>query len=311
MLFSCNCSLHNGNIMQIPDESFDWNDIPLLMALGSERRMRAAARRLGVDVSTVSRRLGAIERQLGVKLFFRDAEGYKPTDAGAALLEGGEAMRSQLRGLLAQARHAADDSAGPVRLTSVDVLLDDWLVPRLPQLIESHPGLDLQLIPDSHNLSFTRSEADLALRLARPREDAALLMRRIGHVSMAVYGAPRFRNVARERWAAQPWIALGSPLEHVPEMQWLRRQLPQVRLQLQSPSAASLVQACEAGIGLALLPAFCARGRRLVCLGQGPELRREVWLLSHRDTAKVRRFRLVADWLAARMKADRDLLEGA
>lgn len=289
---------------------FDWNDIPILLALARDGRMRTAGRRLGVDTSTISRRLAAAEQRLQTRLFIRTARGYEPTEAGRVFLEAAEAVEGGMRSLVSVTRSESERVSGPVRITSVDAMLSDWLVPRLPELLDAHPQLQLRLIPDNQNLSFSRGEADIALRIARPRDDAAVLARRVGQLGFAVYGAPAFRRVPRERWGDVPWLAYNDDLARTPEMQWLRRVAPAARHRLRSSSAASLLQGCEAGLGLALLPCLAVRNASLVRLSAEPELHRELWLLRHRDAARIKRFRVVADWLAARAEADRALLTG-
>lgn len=289
---------------------FDWNDIPILLALAREGRMRLAARSLGLDVSTVSRRLAAAEKQLDARLFVRGPSGYEVTDAGRAFLQAAEQIEGGVRGLLHSAAAASANVAGVVRVTSVDALLDQWLVPRLPSLLSRHPDLDLRLIPDNKNLSFTRREADLALRIARPKDDAAVRMRRVGRIGLAVYGAPVFKRVSRDRWPELPWIAYDEDLAHVPEMDWLHRVAPGARARLRVSSVPSVLEACAAGVGLALLPCVMVRSSRLVRLSATPEVYREMWLLSHRDTAKIPRFKAVADWIAAHARQDEAALGG-
>ncbi len=311
MLLNCNNNLQRCNAVVPPkSRTFDWNDIPVLLALARDRRMRAASRRLGLDTSTLSRRLAAAEKALQVRLFVREPGGYKPTEAGSAFLKAAALIDADVRAMLSVAREASDAIAGTVRLTSVDLLLDHWLMPRLPALIDAHPSLDLRLMPNADNLSFSRGEADLALRIARPREDAALLMRRVGKVTMAVYAGAKRRRLPRARWAAQPWLSLDEELDHVVDNQWLRQNFPGARPRLRSSSSTNLVRACEEGLGLALLPCFAAHGRSLVRWSDKPELYREIWLLSHRDTARQRRFRVVADWLIAQLKVDQPLFTG-
>ncbi|TJY59302.1 LysR family transcriptional regulator [Sinimarinibacterium sp. CAU 1509] len=288
----------------------DWNDIPLLLALARSGSMSAAARSLGVDVSTISRRVAAAEAALQTPLFIRSHRGYQPTDAGAVFITRAEQVQGDVRALLLETRAEAEGIHGPVRLTAVDTLFDHWLVERLPALLQPHPELQLQLIADDGNLSFTRREADLALRLARPNADAALLMRKLGDIGLAVFGSKRFASVRRAQWGTQPWLAYNDELSGVPEMQWLAQLEPSPRRIVKVSSATTLVRACEAGLGLALLPCFIGAQQRLQRLSKKPELHRELWLLSHRDAANIRRFRVVADWLAQVFEADRDVLSG-
>ncbi len=286
----------------------DWNDIPLLLALARSGSMSAAARSLGVDVSTVSRRVAAAEAALQTPLFIRSTRGYQPTDAGAVFIARAEQVQGEVQTLVLETRAEAEGIHGTVRITAVDTLFDYWLVERLPALLRLHPQLRIQLIADDGNLSFTRREADFALRLARPTRDAALLMRKLGQIGMAVYAGKAFDGVPRAQWGAQPWLAYNDELSGLPEMQWLARLSPAPRRVVQVSSATTLVHACKAGLGLALLPSFIADAAGLHRLSGGPELHRDLWLLSHRDTASIKRFRAVADWLQQAFETDRTAL---
>jgi DNA-binding transcriptional LysR family regulator len=290
--------------------ALDWNDIDLVLALARHGSMTAAARGLGVDVSTVSRRLAAAEAALGTRLFIRDHRGYRPTDAGAVFAAHAERVQGAVRALEAETRAEAEEIAGPVAITAAGALFDQWLVERLPELTRVHPRLQIRLIADDHNLSFMRREADLALRLAQPTQDAALLMRKLGTIGFSVYSGARAKPVPRERWGSRPWLAYGDELSAVPEMQWLARLNPVPQRRVQSSSATTLIHACRAGLGLALLPDFCGARNGLRRLSAKPELHRDVWLLSHRDAAKIRRFRVVGDWLARAFEADRRAFAG-
>lgn len=288
----------------------DWNDIPLLLAIARERQLRAASGHLGVDSSTVSRRLAAAEERLQTRVFVRDPDGYKLTDAGSAFVAKAEEIESLVVSLFSITKISGEDVTGTVRITSVDALLNDWLTARLPSLLDQHPTLEVTLTADHRNLSFTRSETDIGLRLARPTEDAAIVMRRVGRLGFAVYGAPRFADVAQELWNDVPWITYNDDLADVSQMRWLRTVAPRAVSHFRSSSTPILLEACQAGLGLAVLPCVSAHGRKLVRLTPAPIHEREIWLLAHRDTANIRRFRVVSDWLAAQIAQDEALLAG-
>ncbi|SEQ84141.1 DNA-binding transcriptional regulator, LysR family [Solimonas aquatica] len=288
----------------------DWNDISLLLAVARDRQLRTAALRLGVDTSTVSRRLAAAEERLGTRLFLRKPDGYVPTQAGHMFLESAQTIEGQVLSIFNATRSASEEVQGPVRITSVDTLLGDWLVPRLPELLALHPKLEIRLLPEHKNLSFTHSESDLALRLARPEQDAALLMRRVGSFGIWVYGAPQFRGVTPAQWPELPWITYEDDLADLPQMRWLHAMAPKLRCHLRTSATAIITRACEAGLGLALLPAIAARDAKLVRLSDAPVHQREIWLLKHRATARIAKFRVVADWLAECIAQDEKLLLG-
>jgi len=296
--------------MAIDSKSLDWSDIPILLSLARDGSMSKASRRLGVNTSTISRRVAAAEAKLKTRLFVRGPDGYKPTDAGRTFLAAAEAIESSMYSLVTATHSEADKIAGSVRITSVDTVLNDWLIPRIAELLKAHPQLQLEMLSENHVLSFTRSEADLALRVARPREDAAILMRRVGSIGMAVFGVRRFSKFSRQRWAELPWLSYNDDLADVAEMKWLRDFVPDAKPRFRCSSMSSLIQACEAGLGLAVLPCFAVKSKWLLQLSPEPEYQRDLYLLSHRDASKIRRFRTVADWIAARAEADAALLTG-
>lgn len=282
----------------------DWNDIPILIALAREGSMGKASRRLGVNTSTISRRVAAAESRLQTRLFIRGPAGYQPTDAGRIFLEAADAIEGRIHSLVSATHCEADKVAGVVRITSVDSLLNDWLVPQIGDLLDMHPQLKLSLRADNQALSFTRSEADLALRVARPKADAALVMRRVAKIGMAVFGTRQYQQIPRERWSELPWLTFNEDLMEAAEMKWLRRITAITHSRFRCSDMSGLLQACESGLGVAVLPIIAARKRALVQLSPAPEFHRDLYLLSHRDAGKIRRFRVVADWIAARAQAE-------
>ncbi|WP_342114883.1 LysR family transcriptional regulator [Pseudoduganella sp. OTU4001] len=278
--------------------SFDWNDIPLILALARCGSMSAAARELGVDASTISRRVAAAEKALDLRLFLRDTSGYQLTAAGRIFVEYGETVAGNVQAMLLASSQESQAAVGVVRISAIDFLFDFWLAQHVAALRASHPALELHFLADNSNLSFARGETDFAIRLARPADDAALVMRRLGELPMAVFGTSHYADVGSANWAEQPWIGYDATLARLPETRWLERVVPRNRVAVRVNGLGSLVQVCRAGVGLALLPCMMERMPGLVRLG-GVEVTREVWLLSHRDAVGIGRIRVVAEWLAA------------
>lgn len=278
-------------------EHFDWNDIALVLALARSGSMSAVGRELGVDASTISRRIASAEKALKLRLFIRDNSGYRLTDAGAVFVRHGEQVYGGVRGMLQAASEEAGANAGTVVITAIDFLFDYWLLDQVPALQALHPQLHLVLQAENHNLSFTRRQADFALRLGQPGEDAALVMRKLGDLGYAAYGHANFAGVPRDAWAMQPWIAYDDTLAGTAEMQWLAALAPAPRKVLKVNSLSTVVRACRAGIGLALLPCIMGEQAGLHRLGATLEVQRSLWLLSHRDAGNIARFNTVASWL--------------
>ncbi len=290
---------------------FDWNDIPLILALARSGSMSATGRQLGVDASTISRRIAAAEKALKLRLFIRDNTGYRLTDAGQVFVAHGEAVYGNVQSMLQASAQEADATAGPVNLTSIDFLFDYWLLDHVPALHAEHPHLELTLQAENQNLSFTRREADFALRLGKPGEDAALVMRKLGDLGFAVYGHPKFADTPRACWGTQPWIAYADALSGTGEMQWLAGMQPQPRRVLKANSLSTVVRACRAGVGMALLPCIMGQQEGLQRIGDRVEVLRDIWLLSHRDAGSIARFKTVSAWLTQIYAASEQLLCGA
>ena len=289
---------------------FDWNDIPLILALARSGSMSATGRQLGVDASTISRRIAAAEKSLKLRLFIRDNTGYQLTDAGQVFVQHGEAVYGNVQSMLQASSQEADATAGPVNITSIDFLFDYWLLEHVPALHAQHPQLQLTLQAENQNLSFTRREADFALRLGKPGEDAALVMRKLGDLGFAVYGHARFADTPRACWGTQPWIAYDDALAGTGEMRWLAQMDPQPRIALKVNSLSTMVRACRAGVGMALLPCIMGQQEGLVRISGGVEVRRDIWLLSHRDAGSIARFKTVSAWLSQLYAGSQDLLCG-
>lgn len=298
------------HLLAKPITPLNWNDIPILLALAREGSMRKTSVRMGVDTSTISRRVAAAEASLQARLFIRGPSGYRPTDAGRAFLAAAAGIEDNIHSLVSVTQTESDAISGAIRITSVDALLNDWLIPRLPTLRKAFPQLQVTAIADNHALSFMRSEADLALRVARPQRDAAILMRRVGTIGMAVYGARAFSRTPRAQWGDLPWLTFNDDLSDAAEMQWLGRRVPSAKSPFRCSAMSSLIKACEAGLGLALLPCVAVSSKKIVRLSDGPALQRELWLLRHRDAANIRRFKEVADWLVGQIDADHARLSG-
>ncbi|WP_166359676.1 LysR family transcriptional regulator [Pseudomonas akapageensis] len=288
--------------------NFDWNDIPLLLKLAESGNMAQTARDLGLVTSTVSRRVAAAEQALGIKLFIRGHTGYQPTEGGKVFLSHADTIADRVKTMLLESREETQDISGAVNITAIDVLLSYWLVGHVPGLLAKHPHLELNFIGDFRELSFTRREADLAIRLNRPTADAALRMRKIGTLGFAVYGAGKFSGASRKEWPTLPWLAFPDEMSRLAEMQWLARMAPTQTIRLTSISM--IARACEAGVGVALLPCVVGDRLNLVRLQQDPVSQRELWLLSHKDAGQVARFRAVSQWLSERAEQDSDLLAG-
>lgn len=288
----------------------EWGHLRFFLEMVRAGSLSRAASRLGVDRNTVGRRVAALEAELGLALFERGPQGWSRTPAGDELA----ALASRVEeDVLALARHAdARDRAvaGTVRLTTASHLAAYLVVPAVPALLARHPGLVLEVAADQRIFDLTRREADLALRMGRPRDASpSLVARKLSDVGYGLYAA---RGSAAARRGAvdlarDQFLGLDDSLAGSPQERWLERVAPGRRVVFKSNSTASLVAAARAGLGACVLPRFVADGEAgLVRLEGAEPVNHELWLLVHADLRRSPRVQAVIDWvdeLVARARA--------
>jgi DNA-binding transcriptional LysR family regulator len=290
----------------------DWGDLRFFLELARSGSLSGAARRLGVDRNTVARRVTALETALGLTLFERGPLGWSRTASGEELASLASRVEENVLALARHADAADRDLSGTVRLTTATHLCSELLVPALPTLRQRHPRLLLEVAVDQRLFDLTRREADLALRLGRPRE-AGLVMRKLGELAYGLYAARGHPAVRRGRvdLAADPFVGFDDSLASVPQERWLTRLAPDRKLVFRCNSSLSLLAAARAGLGVALLPCFLAgRERELVRLDAPEPLSHELWLLFHGDLGQTPRVRAVIDWVDEVIRRARPALLG-
>ncbi len=164
----------------------DWTLIRSFLAVLRGGSLSAAARRLRLAQPTLGRHIAALEEDLGQALFTRAPAGLVPTAAALAMRPMAEAMEQAAAALLRAAEGADDPARGTVRITASEVMGAQVLPPILADLQRRHPGLVLELALENRAGDLLRRDADIAVRMFRPRQEA-LLARRIGRVGLGLY----------------------------------------------------------------------------------------------------------------------------
>lgn len=282
-------------------QPLDWNDLRYVLALTRAGSYAAAAQRLAVDPTTIARRLRSVEAALEVRLFERGADGQmRPTQAGEVAAKRAEAMETEAGRLVEAVKGADTVASGTVRVTAVPILVNRVLVPTAGELTALHPQLRLELVAESRGLSLPHREADIALRLARPGDDAGkrVLARRIGTLTYAAY-ASTAKGVDHVNL---PWLTYEDGMAHLPQAGWIaeaaRKGAGTAAIAMND--AEGILQAVKAGLGRSLLPCIVAdQMPDLVRLPIGDTAPpwREMWLLTHPDLRHLTRITVVLDWM--------------
>jgi DNA-binding transcriptional LysR family regulator len=286
--------------------SLDWDDLRVVLRVASDGSVAAAARRLGVNHTTVLRRVAAFEKRLGLRLFDRLPSGYTLTTGGADLVEA--ARRVEETVLEAERRLTGRDLAlgGTLRVTTTDTLIASLLPQILTTFQAAHPAVILEIAASNAIANLTRREADVAIRpVADPSE--TLVGRRVSAVAFAVYAgrAAAARNDL-------PWLAPDDSLADSFAARWLRANVPPARVALRADSLVTLRDAAAAGAGLTLLPCYLGDLSSDLVRVRGPVKGggTALWVLTHADLRHAARVRAFTEFAAARLAEHRALLEG-
>ncbi len=240
----------------------DWDNLRYFLELARSGTLAAAARRAGVEHTTVARRIQALEKQMGAPLFAREAGGHRLTEAGRQLLPAVEAMETAVLGVERAAPAAGGGPSGLVRVGATEGFGTLILAPHLARLTQKHPGLTIDLLALPRMLHLSRREADIVISLERPTR-GSVIVTRLADYTLHLYGQ-------REYLARRPLVATREDLRHhafvsyvddllfTKELQFLDALHQPERFALRSTSITAQYEAVRAGAGLAVLPAFLA-----------------------------------------------------
>jgi DNA-binding transcriptional LysR family regulator len=291
----------------------DLNDLRFVAAIAHHGTLAGAARQLGVNHATAFRRLEALERKLGVRLFERGAGRYSPTPAGEELARTGALIEQEA--LQSMLKVAGQDlrPSGVVRVTTTDTIATVFLPALASDCQQHHPGISLHVTTGNELHNLSRRDADIAVRPAeKPPEH--LIGKRIGVLAMAAYGERSYlrRTRAVKALGDHPWVAVDESLSYHRSLKWLGRVAPAASLAYRTNSFLGLQQACASGLGLAVLPCFVADADKRLQRVTPPleELQVMLWLLMHPDLRKTARVATVFDFLYRQLGSQTERLAG-
>ena len=277
----------------------------------SARTVGRAATTMGVDASTVSRRLVALEATVGATLFDRGRDGITPTEAAEDLMPVAERIEEEMSRFSRAAEGLEREAAGLVRITCPPDVADVVVAPLVRTLLGRHPRLRLVLDPGEAVRDLTRREADLALRTVRPTS-GDLVVTRLTTVRWVLVASKR---VAKElgslrSWTDAPWVGWGERLSFIGPARWLAEHVPEADPVVRSDSLMVQLGVVTTDVGVALVPEPTVAHFGLERVKLSPALRAaaEVWptdelfLVTHRALKDVPRIRAVWDLLVENLR---------
>lgn len=290
-----------------------WDDLKFFLAVARTGQLTTAAKGLKVDNATVARRIRALEADLDAQLFDRNPKGYSLTEVGQRLLPSAEAMETTTLQAQAQVQGRDESLEGVVRLGAPDGFGSFFLAPRIHKLVRRHPKLELQLVAMPRVFSLAKREADLTIAVTRPTS-GRLLASKLTDYHLRLYAAPDYlkehppiRSLEDLRHHAMigyiPDLIFDPKLDYMPNFG--RKMVPQIS----SSNLIAQLYATLAGAGICILPDFLAGQQS----GLQPVLRktfsltRTFWIVSHENTAALRRIRETIDFIKAEVRENKDI----
>jgi DNA-binding transcriptional LysR family regulator len=290
-------------------------DLPLILALSRERTLAGAAERLDVDLSTVFRRLNALEARLRVRLFDRSARGYQLTTAGERAASAAERVEAELLTLDREISGRDQQLSGRLRVTASETL-SHAVLPRLfAQFHAQHPRIELILTIDNRIMDLSRREADVALRVRRP-VDPSLFGRKLTGIAWAFYASAETAGSLRREgrsfnFTRHTVIGWDEP-SRIVASDWIAAHVPAGRIGFRCNSLVNQLVATRVGLGIALLPCYLAdrdAGVRRIS-GVLPDLASELWIVTHQDLKNTARIRAFLASVGEAIVAERRSFEG-
>ena len=280
----------------------NWDDVRLFLSVARSGQFLSAARKLGVNHATLSRRISALEAAIGTQLFLRSTNGCELTEEGQRLLAGAERMETEM--LNAQANLGRVDTAvaGTVRIGAPDGLGVSFLAPRLGRLTARYPDLKIQLVPVPRSFSLSQREADIAITIERP-EQGRLMFSKLTDYSLGLYASADYLadyGTPDDVEALKRHRRIGyvEDLIFSPSLNFTGEIMRDWDAAFEISSATGQTEAVRSGAGLGILHNYIA--------GQYPELlrimpqltiSRSYWTAYHESARQLVRVRTVVDFL--------------
>lgn len=293
--------------------SFDWDDLRYYLAVARTGRLTAAAKRMGTDHTTVSRRIAALEGKIGSELFVRSPVGYALTETGERLLTHAEAIERRAVNILNEIAGENFALSGAVRVAAPDGFGAHFLAPLVCELSDSHPELEFQLIAMPRIFSVSKREADIAVVLQRPKK-GRLIAKKLTDYTLHLYANREMLEKvgpisSLDELKSFPFVGYIPELIFTPALDYLSELRLTRPLRFSSTNLFAQVRAVTKGAGIAVLPDFMtvANSDLVRLLPHEFHLQRTFWIAYHSDSRNSLRIRTTVDFIAHKVAASRSV----
>lgn len=293
----------------IANSKLHWDDLRIILTIGREGGLSAAARALGTSHSTVFRQINEIENKYSTRFFSRQTNGYEPTEAGELVMRFAENIEDQVQNLNRELLGKDLRLQGKIILTAPEGVSHYILMPHLASFQEQHPDIDIELRASPDLFELSRSEADLAIRVTDTPPDNCIA-KKISDFRLAFYASPEYlsRNTSGNLLDYE-YVLCTLHWNKLCKSLWKNQNKPRVKLLTDKNILASARAAIE-GIGVSLLP--CLIGEKeagLQRIGDPIEQKSTLWVMTHADLRQTSRVKILMNHLFESMQTERIFVE--
>lgn len=290
-------------------QSIDWQDLRYLMEIVRGGTLTAAAKKLGVNQTTVSRRISSLESALNAPLFDRSNNGWFITPVGESVMHSVEAIADEVANIGRLVQIDRQELSGRLKITAPDICVQGLLMPGLNEFTRLYPEIDIDLVATEALLDLSLHDADVAFRCTN-NPPLNVLGTHIANFAYAVYASPPLYQQYLEVPASVGGIGWSSESRSAPE--WMQADFPDMQIRYRANSLNVAFNLARQGLGFALLP--CGLGDASAKLRRVPSSYQPstigFWLLSHIDLRTTARIRIFRDFMLEAMQPYVPLIEG-
>lgn len=237
--------------------AIQWDDVRIFLEVVREASITGGSEKLGMHQSTVSRRIKALEDDVGCPLVRRGSQGVSLTTNGKKLWEMAESMGEVVQDIEDHFHSIRKAPKGVVRVTTVEEIAVQFIVPGLPEFRRRWPEVEIKLVTMPQLLDLNKGEADVSIRLFRP-EKGDLHATKLGEFGYAVFGTEAYVSQLPKGWESRledlDWIFLEADNYKVPEWAVMDEQMPHIKPVLRCNSFKTLIATVQAGLGVGIFP---------------------------------------------------------
>lgn len=289
----------------------DWNDFHFFLMVARQGSLNSAAKNLGVNHSTVFRRINALEKKLKVGLFERRKKGYTLTDAGRKILASVSQMEDQIHAIHRNLLGKDIQLSGNLKISTTDTLGYYWLPPYIPQFKKLYPDIRIEIIIKNRYTDLTKREADIVIPAVN-RQPGHMVGRKLAPIYFNLYasngyidrhGRPKDIKDLKNHLFLLP----NETLARLPANRWLRKYIPPDKIAASSDKLSSLYKLAKQGLGIAPLPHYVGKADEdmLQVMEMPKSCHHEIWILTHPDLRNSARIRAFMQYMYEEMEKEK------